>query len=330
MATTLFPGHPLPVSKIILGTMMFGDKCDYPATEAIIRTALEQGINSLDTAAMYTTGVSEEFVGRAVQPVKREDLFITTKVVKGVDETSILSSIDESLARLQMEYVDLYLIHWPVPGMNLTEMMGALNKVVASGKTRLVGCCNFPAYLLAACNAIAAQHGWAKLSCNQVAYNLFERGIEVEILPQAVLENIAITAYRPLAIGLLTGKFLPGTPMEAATRGATDSRVITWLSQHGSAIKNFVQFARAHGYEPAELAVAWVLHNPGITSPILGVSSVRQVEAASRMTAIQLSDQEYQALTDLFNTEVKEEGLQLFPGLKYNFPRLRRNLNLLG
>lgn len=328
METTQFAAHPLPVSKIILGTMMFGDRCDYPASEAILRRAYEIGINSFDTAAMYTAGASEEFIGRAVQPLPREKLFITTKVVKGIDESSILTSIDESLGRLKMDYVDLYLVHWPMAGMNITAMMRALNQVVASGKTRLVGVCNFPAYLLAACNAIAAENGWARLSCNQVAYNLIERGVEVEILPQAVLEKIAITAYRPLAIGLLTGKFLPGMPMDAAARGTTDSRVITWLSQHGGSIKNFVNFAQARGIEPADLAVAWVLHNPGITSPIQGVSSLRQVEAAARMAALKLTEEDYQQVTDLFNTEVKEESLQLFPGLKFNFPRLRRNLNL--
>lgn len=328
MDVTFFPAYPVPVSKVILGTMMFGDKCDYSTTERIVQRALELGINSFDTAAMYTTGVSEEFLGRSLQNVPREKIFVTTKVVKGIDQASILSGIDESLARLKMEYVDLYLVHWPVVGMNLTEMMRALNQVVASGKARLVGCCNFPAYLVAACNAVAAEHGWAKLSCNQVAYNLIERGVEVEILPQAVLEKIAITAYRPLAIGLLTGKFFPGMPMDTATRGAADSRVITWLSEHGKSIKGFVGYAEKHHVEPAQLAVAWLLHNPAVTSPIIGVSSLKQVEAAGCMTDFRLNDAEYQEVTDLFNTEVKEEGLQLFPGMKYNFPRLRRNLTV--
>lgn len=328
MNTVLFPSHPLPVSKITLGTMMFGDKCDYQETEAIIQRALDLGINSFDTAAMYSSGVSEEYLGKALKNKAREKVFITTKVVKGIDQANILSGIDESLSRLKMDYVDQYLIHWPVKSMKLQEMMEALNQVVVSGKTRLVGVCNFPAYLLASANTVAVKNGWAKLSCNQVAYNLFERGIEVEILPQAVLENIAIMAYRPLAIGLLTGKFLPEKPMESTTRGAVDSRVITWLSQHGRSIQNFVAYAQKRDLNPAQLAVAWVLHNPAVTTPILGVSSIRQVEAAKFMTDLRLTDDEYQEITDLFNTEVKEEGLQFFPGLKYNFPRLRRAISL--
>jgi aryl-alcohol dehydrogenase-like predicted oxidoreductase len=323
-----FPGHALPVSQVCLGTMMFGDKCDGVLSEAIVAKALALGINAFDTAAMYSAGASEQYLGRALQAADRSKLFVTTKVVKGVDRRSIVESIDESLGRLQMEYVDLYLIHWPVLGMNLTEMMAGLNEVVVSGKTRLVGCCNFPAYLLASANAIAAANGWALLRCNQVAYNLFERGVEVEILPQARLEDIAITAYRPLAIGLLTGRLMPGMPMDAARRGATDSRVLTWLAQHGRSLERFVAYAQAKGVEPAQLAAAWVMHNPAVTQPILGVSSLAQVESAVCVPDVQLTEGERQEISDMFHTEVTEEGLQRFPGTKYNFPRLRRNLSL--
>jgi len=308
--------------------MMFGDKCDAALSEAIVARALELGINAFDTAAMYTAGASERHLGRALQSAPRDKICVATKVAKGVDRQSIVESIDESLGRMQMEYVDLYLIHWPVPGMNLTEMMGALNEVVVRGKARLVGCCNFPAYLLASANGIAAANGWALLRCNQVAYNLIERGVEVEILPQARLEQLAITAYRPLAIGLLTGRLMPGMPMEQAARGTTDSRVLTWLSQHGRSIERFVAYARSKGVEPAQLAAAWVMQNPAVTQPILGVSSLAQVASAVRVPAVILTDAERQDITDLFQTEVMEEGLQRFPGTKYNFPRLRRNLSL--
>jgi aryl-alcohol dehydrogenase-like predicted oxidoreductase len=326
--TTTFSASPKKISRLCLGTMMFGDKCDYPTSESIVRTALDLGINFIDTASMYSNGTCEEFLGKSLKG-RREEVFIVTKVVKGIDRKSIIESIDESLKRLQMEYVDAYLIHWPVPGMDIKEMMAGLNEVVKAGKTKYVGCCNFPAWLLASANAVAAENGWPKMVCNQVAYNLIERGIEVEILPQAMAEGIAIMAYRPLAVGLLTGKFRQGKPFAENARGTTDSRVITWFTQHSNSIERFVNFAEAKGVPPAELAVAWVAYSPAVTAPIIGVSSVDQLKDSAKADNIKLSPEEYKTITDMFDTEVKEEGLQLFPGLKYNFPRLRRNLFLL-
>ena len=323
-----FSSHPLKVSKICLGTMTFGDKCDYKLSEEIIRTAYEKGINFFDTAEMYSAGTSEEYLGKSLENVDREKVFIGTKVAKGIDRQSIVSGLDESLKRLNMDYVDLYMIHWPVKGMNLTEMMGALNEGIKSGKTKLIGCCNFPVYLLAAANEIAMENGWPKMVCNQVAYNLIERGVEVEILPYAMIEDLEITAYRPLAVGLLAGKFRQGKPMNASARGATDSRVITWLTQYGEGIERFISFAKEKGIHPAQLAVSWILHSPAITSPIVGVSSVKQLKSNIQSVDVKLSDTEYSVVTSFLDTEVKEEGLQLFPGLTYNFPRLRRNLHI--
>lgn len=328
MEYTIFADHPLKISKICLGTMTFGDSCDYAMTEKIVKTAYEKGVNFFDTAAMYVDGVTEEYLGKAFKGIERESFFVGTKVVKGIDSESILTSINESLSRLQMDYVDLYMIHWPVNGMNLTEMMGALNRVVEDGKAKYIGVCNFSCYLLASANSVAAEHGWHRLVCNQVAYNLIERGIEVEILPHALLDHIVITAYRPLAVGLLTGKFRPGQKMDAQTRGFSDSRVITWLSQYGAGIEKFIILAEKKGVHPAQLAISWLLHNQAVTSPIVGVSSLSQLNLNLDTVDITLTDEEYLAISNCFDTEVKEEGLQLFPGLTYNYPRLRRQLNL--
>ena len=328
MEYTNFADHPLKISKICLGTMTFGDSCDYSLTERIVKTAYEKGVNFFDTAAMYVDGVTEEYLGKALKGIDRESFFVGTKVVKGIDAESILTGIDESLLRLQMDYVDLYMIHWPVKGMNLTEMMGALNQVVELGKAKYIGVCNFSCYLMASANSVAAEKGWHRLECNQVAYNLIERGIEVEILPHALLEDIVITAYRPLAVGLLTGKFRQGQKMDARTRGSSDSRVITWLSQYGAGIENFINLAEKKGVHPAQLAISWILHNQAVTSPIVGVSSLTQLNLNLETVDISLTDEEYLAITHCFDTEVKEEGLQIFPGLTYNYPRLRRQLNL--
>jgi aryl-alcohol dehydrogenase-like predicted oxidoreductase len=317
----------MKVSKICLGTMTFGDSCDAFASREIVNAALEAGINFFDTAPMYSNGASEEHLGQALVG-RRDTAVIATKVHAGLDEAAILPSLEASLRRLRTDHVDLFLVHWPAIGMNLAEMMGALGKAVGSGKARYIGCCNFPAWLLASSNAVAAEHGWPKLRCHQVPYNLVERGVEVEILPQATTEGIFVTAYRPLAVGLLTGGFRPGRPLAAGRRGSTDSRVITWLSQHGASIERFLAFSESRGLEPAQAALAWVSASPAVSCPIAGASSPQHVQEAARSVDIALDEASYRELTALFDTEPWEEGLQRFPGLKYNFPKLRRTLFL--
>jgi aryl-alcohol dehydrogenase-like predicted oxidoreductase len=214
--------------------------------------------------------------------------------------------------------------------MRPRQIMAALAQVVAAGKARYVGCSNFPAWLLAHCNAIAAEHGWPRLVNNQVAYNLFERGIEVEILPQAVAERIAVTAYRPLAEGVLAGRYAVGGAFPAGARGENSGPVITWLAQHSSSIERYNRYAADLGVAPATLALAWVRHSEGVTAAIVGASRLSQLEDTLAGFELELTERQYQEVTALFNTEVWEEGLQLFPGRKYNFPRLRRNMRLLG
>lgn len=214
--------------------------------------------------------------------------------------------------------------------MRPEEIMQALNRVVEQGKARYVGCSNYPAWLFAHSNAIAARNGWAPLVCNQVAYNIFERGIEVEILPQAVAEQVAIITYRPLAEGLLAGKYAAGTPLPANSRGQSSSLVVTWLSQYGESIDRFNQFAADMDVHPAQLALAWVRYSPGVTAPIVGVSALQHLETALGAFEFDLTPRQYDEVTHMFNTAVKEESYQLFPGRRFNFPRLRRNLHLLG
>jgi aryl-alcohol dehydrogenase-like predicted oxidoreductase len=317
------------VSEMCLGTMMFGDRCDEVEADRILGAAIENGVTFIDTAAMYCDGRTEEILGRIIKG-KRDKLFIATKVHKGIDANSILESIDESLSRLQTDFADLYLIHWPIPGMHPEEIMRALNSVVKQGKARYVGCANYPAWLFAHSNAIAARNRWTPLICNQVAYNIFERGIEVEILPQAVAEKVAITAYRPLAEGLLAGKYKAGAPLPVNSRGQRSPLVITWLSQYGESIDRFNQFAADHGVHPAQLALAWVRYSPAVTSPIVGVSALRHLETAIGAFDFDLTSSQYDEVANMFDTAVKEESFQLFPGRRFNFPRLRRNLNLVA
>ncbi|MEM7114626.1 MAG: aldo/keto reductase [Chloroflexota bacterium] len=318
-----FADTDVDISEMCLGTMMFGDRCDQAESARILDTAVSQGVTFIDTAAAYCGGVTEDILGRIMKG-KRQDLFIGTKVTKNTNSDWIVQSLDESLARMQTDYVDLFMIHWPREQMHTEKMMETLNSLVVAGKTRYVGCCNFPAWLLAHCNAIAERNGWAKLLGNQIPYNLIERGVEVEVVPQAVTEKIAITTYRSLCLGLLAGKYQPGQPLPEDSRGQTDKRVAAWLEKYSDAISGFHQFAAARNLHPAQLAVAWVRHSPGVSAPIVGVSSERQLQASIDAFDVVLSADEYAELTGLFSeTAVKEET-------GGNFPNLRRSTTLVA
>ena len=317
MKHTLFGRTGEQVSELCLGTMMFGDRCDEAESHRILSAAVEHDINFLDTAAMYCQGLTEEIVGRWLVKRPRQDIFLATKVHNGIDAASILSSINESLARLQTDYVDLYMIHWPVEGMRPVEIMEALSQVVAQGKTRFVGCCNYPAWLLAHSNAIAAEHGWPQLVCNQIPYNLIERGAEVEIFPQAQAETIALTTYRPLVLGLMTGKYRPGQPLPDNVRADDDPRIEQWLNRFGDAFSQFFALAEAKHLHPAQLAIAWLRHIPAITCPIVGVSSVSQLGTNIAAFDVELTAEEVNTITGMFeDAAVQEIGGGRFPELR--------------
>lgn len=312
-----FGATGVTVSELCLGTMMFGDRCDQAESDRILATAMAHGVNFIDTAAMYVNGGTETILGNILKG-RREQLFVATKV-NNIDPQVIRSSLDESLQRLQLDYVDLYMLHWPKPGMDTTAMMAALNDVVQAGKARFVGCCNYPAWLLAHMNSIADRNGWPRLVCNQIPYNPIERGVEVEVLPQALAEKIAITVYRPLAFGIFAGKYTPGSTIPEDSRGATDARIPRWLEKYGDGIQRFLEFAADRKLHPAQLVVAWLRHSPAVTNPIIGVSSERQLHASLAAFDVNLSDAEYAEVTGMFDTAVKEEAGGAFAGLRRDF-----------
>ncbi len=315
MKTVPFANTTESVSQLCLGTMMFGDRCDETESDRILSAAMEAGVNFVDTAAAYVGGQTEEILGRIMQG-RRDKLFLVTKVTKTTDADWVRQCIDESLTRLQTDHVDLYLIHWPRQQMKTYEMMEALNDVVNAGKARHVGCSNFPAWLVAHCNAIAQREGWAPLVCNQVPYNLIERGIEVEVLPQAVADKIAIMAYRPLLMGVLAGKYGAGEILPEDSRGYSDKRVPVWLEKFGDGLGRFNQFAADRGLHPAQLATAWVRHTPGLTAPIVGVSSLRQFQSSLGAFEAELTPDEYTEIADMFDAAVKEESGGSYAGLR--------------
>jgi aryl-alcohol dehydrogenase-like predicted oxidoreductase len=325
MQHTQFGSTGQRVSRMCLGTMMFGRRCDEAEARRIVDAALERDVDNIDTAAAYADGLTEEILGRLIKG-RRAGLFIGTKVTRTTDADWVLASIDESLRRMQLDYVDLYMIHWPRLHMNVEAMMQALDGVVRAGKARFVGCSNFPAWLLAHCNATAERNGWAKLVCNQVNYSAGVRGVEVEILPQALAEGIAITAYQPLMGGVLAGRYTPGEPPPPGTRGAGEQRIVDRLAQAGERVTRFNALAAELGLKPGQLALAWIDHSPAVTSPIVGCSTVDQVLESLDAFDRDLSDDEHAAVNAIFDDEPAEP-----PSPQgNNFPMLRKSFELLA
>ncbi|MGD1001377.1 MAG: aldo/keto reductase [Candidatus Brocadiia bacterium] len=307
MKQVTFGKTGVKVSHLCLGTMMFGRRTDEAEASRIISAALDAGVNFVDTAAMYGEGAAEELLGRILKPARKK-VFLATKVHRGIDAEAITQSIEESLRRLQTDFVDLYMIHWPKKGMKPMEVMEALDRVVKSGKARFVGCCNYPAWLFCYSNAISRLHGWTELVCNQVPYNPIERGVEVEVLPQALAEGSAITIYRTLLIGLLAGKYQPGGPIPKDSRAETDERITDWLDRYTSGMRFLLELAARRGVSPVHVAIAWVSSCPAVTCPIVGASRLDQLEDSLKASDFELTAEERDGISRAFGAEVKEES----------------------
>jgi len=312
------------VSQMCLGTMMFGYRANEAESKRILDAAIDSGVNFLDTAAVYSEGVTEEIMGRALTG-KRDKAFIVTKVNVSTGPEyvdAISTSLDASLKRLQTDHVDTFLLHWPRPDMDPVAIMEQLNAVVQAGKTRFIGCSNFPAWLVAHFNAIAAKNGWAQLVNNQIPYNLIERGAEVEVLPQAVATPIAITCYRPLMAGVLAGKYDPDKSLPEGTRAEDDERLEAWLRGHDDGVRKLLSLAKTHNVPASHVTIAWLKEQPGVTCPIVGVSRLEQFEDAAKAFDFSLLAEEREELAAAFNSEVKEVSQSYGP--------LRRSHKLLA
>jgi aryl-alcohol dehydrogenase-like predicted oxidoreductase len=305
------------LSAICLGTMMFGDRCSEAEADAVIGRALELGVNFVDTAPMYCKGGTEEMLGRILRG-RRDRVFLVSKV-NSVAAAEILSGIDESLRRLRTDRLDLFLIHWPKEGMRPEEVMGALHEVVRAGKARFVGCSNYPAWLLGRSNALAGMRGWTPFAAHQVPYNLVERGIEVEVLPQAASEGLGLMVYRALLAGVLSGKYLSGAP----GRGEADPRLPKWNQDYAAGLRALLRLAGEKRCTPSQLAIAWARAKHPLVFPIVGVSRLAQLEEAAGSLEVELSPAEADSLAAAFDSEPWEESGGAYRGL-------RRSLKLVA
>lgn len=309
-------GHTgLKVSRLCLGMMTYGSPqwrawvLDEAAAQPFIRRALELGINFFDTANMYSQGVSEEITGRALKAMaRRDEVVVATKVFYpmgdkpnqgGLSRKHIMDSIDASLRRLQMDYVDLYQIHRFDPNTPIEETLAALHDVVKAGKARYLGASSMYAWQFARMLYTADLHGWTRFVSMQNHYNLVYREEEREMLPLCRAEGIGVIPWSPLARGFLAGNRSRGGG-GATTRAQTDAFAADMYYDEGDfAVADRVrELAAQRGVSAAQIALAWILQQPGVTAPIIGASKPHHLEEANAALEITLSPDELARLEE--------------------------------
>jgi aryl-alcohol dehydrogenase-like predicted oxidoreductase len=299
----------LRVSQLCLGTNNFGGQISEEASLKIVNKALDCGINVIDTANIYTGGKSEEIIGKAVKG-RRDEAIIATKVGfgtvegpnrSGLSRKHILNQVEHSLKSLQTDFIDIYYMHRFDPETPLEETLRTFDYLVRQGKVRYIACSNFTAWQIAKAHEICETHDLEKLIAVQPPYNLLQRDIEEDIIPYCQQEALGILTYTPLMGGFLTGKYSKASAPPAGSRFKYNPR----LWEHASKESNFAVLEQIEnvaddvGIPVSKLAISWILKNPAITAPIVGASSVEQVEENSRITEINLNDDTYQRLNDL-------------------------------
>ncbi len=289
-----------PISRFCFGTMQFGGKADEAESRAMFDACRAAGLNFFDTAYGYTDGTSETLLGRFAAP-EREKLFIATKCAHPGDSkpATITAQFEESLRRLDMDFVDLLYLHRWDDATPLEDTFGALAKMVESGRVRHIGVSNFAAWQVMKAARVAHEFSLT-IAVLQPMYNLVKRQAEVEIIPMATSEGMAVVPYSPLGGGLLTGKYAGGKggrllddPMYKARYGPE------WMHEAAAALAGIADEA---GVAPATLAVAWVARNPGIAAPIISARSSEQLQPSLAAMTYRMDDALYDRLTALTPT----------------------------
>ncbi|MCW2740546.1 MAG: alcohol dehydrogenase [Blastococcus sp.] len=304
----------LDVSVVCVGCMSFGEPArgnqawsmDEDRSRPVIRRALEAGINFFDTANVYSAGSSEEIVGRALEEfAQREDVVIATKVHgrmrpgpngQGLSRKAIMAEIDASLRRLRTDYVDLYQIHRWDPHTPIEETLEALHDVVKAGKARYIGASSMWAWQFAKALKVSERHGWTRFVSMQNHYNLLNREEEREMLPLCADESIGVLPWSPLARGRLTRDW-----DESTERSAVDDfgrKLYAAGDADRQVVERVTAVAEARGVPRAQVALAWLLSKPVVTSPIVGVTKPEHLEDAIAAVDLELTAAEATSLEE--------------------------------
>lgn len=322
--TTL--GHTgLVVSRLAFGAMTFGtgelvagiqNNIDQTTADQMVNRVLDAGINLFDTADVYTGGQSEIILGKALGN-RRHEAIIATKVGfrlgnaitdTGLSYRHIIASAENSLKRLGTDYIDLYQLHIPDPVTPLEETVRALDDLVRRGLVRYVGFSNYPAWKAARMLGIQERYGYARFMAAQMYYSLLGRDIEHEAVPFVEDAGIGILVWSPLASGFLSGKYTRETPVPEDARRAKFQFPPIDVEKGYAVVDVLKQIGQNHGASPAQVAIAWILTKPFISSVIIGANTMQQLEDNLGAAELKLSAQEIEQLDTLTASQ------SLYPG----------------
>ncbi len=296
----------LQVSVAGLGTNNFGRRSDYEHSVAVINKAIDLGINFIDTADVYGQGQSEEYIGRALQG-RRRDLILATKfespmgegpLWKGASRRYLFEAVQASLKRLQVDYIDLYQVHYPDPNTPVEETMNALDDLVRRGDIRYIGCSNFAAWQVVEAQWVAKAEHLSPFISAQNYYNLLHREVEDDLVSVCKKYGLGVIPYFPLEGGVLTGKYRPNEPAPEGTRfagsGPAASRFLN--DRNFAMLSKFEEFAANQGHTVAELALAWLGSQSQVSSVIAGATRPEQVEDNVRALEWRLTPEDLKEL----------------------------------
>lgn len=294
----------IKVSEISLGSWLtYGNSVEKDTAVRTISKAYELGINSFDTANVYARGEAERIVGAALKKYPRDSYVLATKVFwpmgdgpndRGLSRKHVFEQLHHSLKRLQHDYVDILYCHRFDPEVRLEETLRTIDDMVRQGKVLYVGVSEWTAAQIVEGLRVQDHYLLDHIVVNQPVYNLFNRYIEESVVPTCVENGIGIIVFSPLAQGLLTGKYRKGQPIPENSRAA-DPKANQWIKQtlteeNLDKVEKLLKVAQAHNVSLAQLSLAWILHQPGITSALIGASKPEQVEENVKAVDIELSD----------------------------------------
>ena len=315
----------LKVSALCMGTMQFGWSADEKTSFSILSKAVDDGLNFIDTADIYSRwvegnpgGISEQIIGRWMKQsgLSREKLVIATKVRgrmgngpndEGLSRTHIFQAVENSLERLQTDYIDLYQTHWPDDATPIEETLGALNDLIKSGKVRYIGCSNYSAWQVVRSLWVSEKLGLERFVSIQPHYNLISRAeFERELKDVCVTYGIGVIPYSPLAGGFLTGKYRKNKPVPESVRAKGLKHAFT--DSNFSLLDLMDSISKGHKASVSQIALAWMLCDPVITSPIIGPNTIDQWVDNLGALDIKLSTEEKEALDNATRWQEPEEN----------------------